>query len=226
MENGCLGYYAKIVHTSLEEESILKTTEDRYVFAYLDDDEIYLVDYTVNDVELTLPEGYNGKNYSISQYAFYRNDITSVTIPDSVTSIGSNAFYGCTSLTSITIPNTVEKINDYAFYGCTSITSITIENGVTSIGYSAFYNCTGLKSIVIPDSITSIGNHAFYGCSSLTIYCEAESEPSSWNRYWNVLNVFFDGNKSYCPVYWYSEAEPGTSGNYWYVNEEGNITLW
>ena len=95
-------------------------------------------------------------------------EITNLPIPDSVTSIGSEAFRDCTSLTSITIPDSVTSIGGYAFSGCTSLTSITIGNGVTEIGISTFKDCTSLTSITIPDSVTSIGESAFSGCTSLT----------------------------------------------------------
>ena len=91
-----------------------------------------------------------------------------VTIPNSVTSIGSSAFWNCDSLTSITIPNSVTSIGWYAFLGCSSLKSITIPNSVTSIGWYAFYQCSSLSSIVIPNSVTNIEKEAFYGCSSLS----------------------------------------------------------
>ena len=106
---------------------------------------------------------------SIGKDAFRMcKSLTSVTIPDSVTSIGSSAFYKCSSLTSVAIGNSVTSIEWGAFYECSSLTSVHIPNSVTSIGSSAFYKCSSLTSVTIPDSVTSIGERAFNGCSSLT----------------------------------------------------------
>ncbi|MDY5917404.1 MAG: leucine-rich repeat domain-containing protein [Treponema sp.] len=105
---------------------------------------------------------------SIGSSAFYKcTKLTSVTIPEGVTSIGSYAFSYCSSLTSITIPNSVTSIGDEAFQDCSSLTSITIPEGVTSIGNYAFDECKKLTSITIPESVTSIGGYAFYYCTSL-----------------------------------------------------------
>ena len=94
--------------------------------------------------------------------------LADITIPASVTSIGTYAFYGCTGLTGITIPEGVTSIDTYVFYGCTSLASITIPEGVTSIGGNAFDGCTSLASITIPASVTSIGNRVFNNCTGLT----------------------------------------------------------
>ena len=94
--------------------------------------------------------------------------LTSVTIPESVTSIGSGAFSQCSGLTSITIPNSVTSIGSGAFYSCSGLTSITIGESVESIGEYAFYSCSGLTSVTIPESVTTLGRAAFSLCSGLT----------------------------------------------------------
>ncbi|MCQ2261289.1 MAG: leucine-rich repeat domain-containing protein, partial [Bacteroidales bacterium] len=106
----------------------------------------------------------------IPAYLCYGLAITSITIPNSVTSIGYEAFYGCSGLTgSLTIPNSVTSIGGSAFEGCSGLTgSLTIPNSVTSIEGYTFYGCSGLTgSLIISDSVASIGERAFYGCGRL-----------------------------------------------------------
>ena len=96
------------------------------------------------------------------------NFLTSIIVPNSVTSIGEGAFSGCILLFKIIIPNSVTSIGDLAFMDSNALSHIVISNSVTSIGDGTFYGCSSLTNIVIPDSVTSIGDIAFSGCRSLS----------------------------------------------------------
>ena len=94
--------------------------------------------------------------------------IRSVTIPQSVTSIGDRAFDGCSALTTLSLGEKIKTIGNCAFENCTSLTGVTIPQSVTSIGYYAFEGCTNLNPLTIKGPITSMGNYAFAGSTYLT----------------------------------------------------------
>lgn len=120
------------------------------------------------DTEIIIPKTYEGLPVTaIGEDAFRDCDtITSITIPDGVTTIESCAFYWCTALTEINIPDSVTVIDD-AFSYCFSLTSIDLPDQLTKIAPSAFSFCAYLAGVEIPASVTSIGAGAFYGCSSI-----------------------------------------------------------
>ena len=128
---------------------------------------------------------YNKDQTKLIQYAIDK-EATSFTIPDSVTSIGSRAFFCCDSLRSVTIPDSVTSIGDEAFYWCYRLTSVTIPDTVTDIGASAFYDCSGLTSVTIGNRVTSIGENAFYGCSDLTSVTIPDSVKSIGKKAFNA----------------------------------------
>ena len=127
--------------------------------------------YKGTAADVTIPSRYKGKPVTmIDHAAFHDSAVTSVTIPDSVTSISDEAFINCPKLTNISIPNSVTFIGFSAFNSCTSLKSITLPSSLSTIQSSAFYNCGNLETIRIPVSVTFIGNYAFAGCpSSMTV---------------------------------------------------------
>ena len=116
--------------------------------------------------------------------------LTSVTIPNSVASIGEAAFSGCTGLTAITLPEGLTSIAKNTFYGCTGLTSLTLPEGLTSIGEAAFYNCRSLTNVTIPSSVVKIEGSAFAWCTGITSFTyqgtmaqwNAIDKPSWWDH--------------------------------------------
>ncbi|MBO5933533.1 MAG: leucine-rich repeat protein [Bacteroidaceae bacterium] len=139
-------------------------------FPSYDDNPLYYADNLyLNGEEITeliIPSG----TTVIKDYAFaHFSGITTVTIPDTVTSIGNRAFYSCGNLASITISDdAVTSIGSYAFYNCDKLTAVTIPGGITSIGDNAFYYCDGLTTVTIKEGVSSIGKEVFYYCTKLT----------------------------------------------------------
>ncbi len=122
------------------------------------------------DIVIPASVTYNETEYAVVEIEredFYNcSELTSITIPEGVITIGAWAFYGC-KFTSVTIPNSVTTIGGNAFYQCDKLTSVTLSSNLTSIGESAFYDCSSLTSVNIPASVTSIGYSAFGSCSAL-----------------------------------------------------------
>ena len=160
--------------TTQEQENTSETTEEQEgtegLAYYLLPDGTYAVSQgTTTDLEeIVIPSTYKGKAVTmIADNAFEDANLTSIEIPDSVTSIGSSAFSSCDSLTSLVIPDSVTSIGQWAFYYCRRLTSVVIPDSVTSIDSFAFESCDSLTSVVIPDSVIRMG-FAFEYCSSLT----------------------------------------------------------
>ena len=136
-----------------------------------------------------------------------------------MTFIGKSAFSGCSGLTSIVIPNSVTSIEYEAFKHCTELTSVEIPNSVTSIGEYAFSGCTGLTSIEIPGSVTSIGSSAFSGCTGLT----SVTSLIPANELFAINSYVFSGvDKTTCTLYVpYGAKETYAATEYW--NKFANI---
>lgn len=135
-------------------------------------------------VSIVIPEkvkGDDGVEYTVvglEDKCFYDCfNLTSITLPSTITTMGFSCFEDCKKLTSITLPSSLTTLGDRCFYGCSGLTSIEIPANVTSIGFLCFSSCTELTSITIPPSVTSIGESCFMLCTNL----KSISLPSSIN---------------------------------------------
>ena len=143
-------------------------------------EKIYISGYNGNDTEIVIPSEIEGwpvttiesicrSSQPGQEEEDYRRhaDATSVSIPNSVTRIGSMAFYHCEGLTQITIPNGVVEIESDAFTGCKGLRQVTIPGSVKTIDGGAFANCENLAEITIPEGVETIGAYAFLECKNL-----------------------------------------------------------
>ncbi len=186
---------------TLDEDGVLNISGTGAMHSYYNSPEdAPWYDYSNSITSVIIEDGVT----SIGGHAFFwYENITSVTIPDSVNSIEC-AFIGCRSLTSVTIPSGVTSIGDDTFYECTNLETVTISAGVTSIGDYAFEGCTSLKDVTIPESVTNIGECAFYRCNNLTSINVADNN----SVYSSLAGVLFDKDKT--TLIWFPGGKSGS----------------
>src|SRR5574344_89531 len=177
-----------------------------------------MVQPTTLSGDIVIPEKvtYNNVDYTVSSMtssAFKQTDITTITLPNSITSLGDDCFGSCSNLTSIilpnriislgngcfsscgltsiTFPNSITSLGNGCFNCCSNLTSIILPNSITSLGYNCFGLCTNLTSITLPNSITSLGNSCFDSCTNLTSITLPNSITSLGNGcFKNCSNLF------------------------------------
>lgn len=152
-------------NTPEEEDEWDETYLKRFDFELAEDEKAYVVTgYGVQfDKEITIPSKYEDLPViGIAKQAFKENStITKVVIPDSITYIDTEAFYGCKNLTSVTIGTGVKTIGKAAFEKCNKVSTFILPEGLTEIGARAFAGCTAIQSINIPTTVTKVGESAF-----------------------------------------------------------------
>ncbi len=169
--------------------------------------------------------------------------LTSVTIPDSVTYIDTQAFMNCTGLIRVDMGNGVTSMGESVFNGCTGLTQATLSNRLEKVGWSAFFGCSGLTGITIPESVTEIETNAFNECTNLYEVINLSAIPLTFDSYDNgyagyYAKVFVDaeGNKTYRDPgseFRYVDTDDGfrfmyENGEYKliaYLGEEDTVTL-
>ncbi len=159
--------------------------------------------------DVVIPDSIDGLSVTALEGTFEEcAGITSVTIPDSVTIIGKDAFCYCTGLTSVTIPDSVTEIGESAFGACKSLTSITIPNSVTMIGNLAFSSCDSLTSITIPDSVKYIFRCAFSGCTRLTSVTFPDTKVNlDMTAFFQCTNVILKVHRGSQMAEWFKEND-------------------
>lgn len=187
--HGNVGTYAKIIHTSMDEESNLVKIDD-FLFVKDVKNQYYLLKYCGENTDIVLPDGINGSTYIINENSFYKSNLTSVTISDKVTEIQQNAFSWSSNLISVIIGDGVTTIGEYAFNRCTKLTSIVIGFAVKTIGQLAFYHNDVLAKVYYKGtqwpSIT-IGSDND-NLKNAARYTYAETEPTTTGKYWHYVD--------------------------------------
>ena len=224
------------------------------IFSYApnDDGTITVTAYNGNLSEIRIPEKISGMTVSGIGESVFENfsDETAriISLPETVTSIGDGAFKNCTEqividgeisylgesafentakLTEINLSDSLESIPFKAFSGAASLTEITLPKNLKSISEDAFMNCTVLRSLIVSSSELSVGNSAFSGCTSLvTVFFTGSSDE--WQKTLDRVDNGGNGNDilDNVKVYYYSENEPQTSGDFWYYNDKNEPRCW
>ena len=157
---------------SVPEENVIATSAEALQYGSLsykveDNDTITITGFDDSVTEVEIPAEIDGKKVmTIGQGAFKNKKLTAVTIPDSVTSIGYQAFYSCKNLTALSMPDSIIELGGECFSNCTSLQSVKFSNSLTELG--GFSGCTSLEEITIPSSVRTTKLNAFNGCTSLT----------------------------------------------------------
>ncbi|MBQ6883659.1 MAG: leucine-rich repeat domain-containing protein [Clostridia bacterium] len=223
-------YLQLLVGETLFAQSIItnKVTKGLSFTLNADNSSYSVTDYDGSDPTVFIPAYYKGIPVTgIADYAFDNCDvIREIIIPNTIISIGAYAIRNCKLLNEIILPDSVisvgqhafsdnehlievrlsqklKNLGNYAFAHCSNLSEIKLPYGVESVGNWAFTYCQMLKSINIPNSVESMGKYVFEYCSRLTIYCEAESKPSTWISTWNncTMQSYVSGDTK-CPVVW------------------------
>ena len=244
-----------ITASAAESQESVSATYGDFEYTLEDDFTCTITGYNGTASNVTIPSTIYGYKVSeIGYNSFYdNNNIISVTLPNSLKSIGYSAF-AKTNLKKVTIPNSVTEIGHYAFSGCENLSSLTFSNKLESIGDRCFENCTSLTSVTLPNSVTAIGWSAFDSCSSLKTvsigsglkHCETQSSSgyifkncialesitvsSSNNNYSSANGIMYDKKKTEILVYPRAKKDtsytvPSTIKTLYFMSTNNNLYL-
>lgn len=224
---------AKVIHTSLDEPSIITKDANGFMYMKLEvnsETKYYVIGYTGTNKDVTLPLNFEFGTDTITDYdiydrAFYEYKfIRSVIIPDNVKAIGLSAFYKCTNLQEVKIPDTVTSLGGGSnFEYCYCLQSIKLPSEILSIGSYALFECTSLREVVIPVKVKGIASNSFKYDNNLTrIYY-----MGTYGDWTNITIDSGSGLSTKAVKYYYSESEPTDDEYYyWHYDTDGNPMAW
>lgn len=155
--------------SSTQSSKSSSSVDDEWNITILNSSNARIDSYTGTDEDISIPSLFkNVPVTSIATNAFLAKNFTSVSIPNSVVTIGNSSFKNCINLTSLTIPSSVTSIGQSSFEGCVGLSSVSIPGSITTIPYSSFKDCSNITSLTLSEGITYIEASAFSGLSSLT----------------------------------------------------------
>lgn len=176
---GTFAYYFKVT-----EINIPKTVTEIGIYAF-----------SSSYIEIVFEESESSSLTTIGDYAFSNSHISSISLPNSVTSVGKNLFNGCSSLANVSLPNSLTTISDYMFYNCFKLSNIILPESITKIGNNAFANVP-LENITFPSNLTSIGSNAFYNNSKITsiriTHNVTNIGSNAFNKCSNLVSIWAD----------------------------------
>ena len=183
-------------------------------------------DYTFQNCNkltgVVLPEGL----YGIGNSAFRTTNLKTLKIPNTVSTIGSSAFYGCTNLASVTLPTSITAIPASAFYYCESLTSVVIPDNVVTVEGNAFYMCDNLTNVVFGEGVRTIGYTAFQGCNNLSTIHFLGNAPSISNDAFKPFLYTYKNITGYYPANNSTWNEEFMSKNYTGGNYSSRTITW
>lgn len=204
------------------------SNNDYFAYEFLEDKDAYVISFNYdyygqnNKMEtLVIPEFYKEKKIdSIGSFYLLKN-LKSVSMGDTITSIGNSSFLGCSDLEKVVFSRELTIISMMAFNDCEKLDNVDIPDKVTEIGDGSFYNCNELTTISLPASLENIGFNSFLHTSLENTYYEGSKEM------WNRVSIDSGNEELLATVRIFSESEPmDDNTSYWYYNDDGLRVLW
>ena len=171
--------------------------------------------------KITLPETVS----TIAQGAFANCVGIEITVIGELTEVGEKAFLNCDGLSSVKLGEGLKEVGIQAFCGCVNLKDVRLPSSLEKIGENAFEDCTSLVYVVMHDT-TKLSNSSFIGCDSLVTVYYYGTDESFTQMFASESDKYGNESITEARLYFYSEQQPDSDGDFWYMDEKGKIKLW